>query len=72
MRMLMNNLDPEVAKGAGPGGLRWIGKSRAGIGLRFYAIGCVSSRRWATMKRFWCSPASLLACSARTKKRRAC
>ena len=72
LRMLMNNLDPEVAERPErarrlwrhrPGGAR-LGELRPDRRAR-----SESSRR---TRRCWCSPASRSACSARTPTRRAC
>ena len=71
LRMLMNNLDPEVAErpeelvvygGSGKAARDW---------PSFHAI-VRELERWRTTRRCWCSPASRSACSARTRKRRGC
>ena len=72
LRMLMNNLDPEVAErpedlvvygGAGKAARNWACYRRHRG---------VAARRSKTTKRCWCNPASPWASSARTSRRRAC
>ena len=72
LRMLMNNLDPEVAEhpedlvvygGTGRAARSW---------EAFDAIVAHAARRWRTTRPCWCSPASRSACSAPTSGRRAC
>lgn len=71
LRMLMNNLDPEVAEKPDDlvvyGGT---GKARA-IGRRLTRL-CAVCSRWKTTKPCWCNRASRSAFFARTKTRRAC
>ena len=72
LRMLMNNLDPEVAErpedlvvygGTGKAARDWDA---------FDGIVRDAARRWATTRRCSCSRASRSACCARTPTRRAC
>ena len=72
MRMLMNNLDPDVAErpddlvvygGTGKAARDW---------PSFHAIVRTLDRRCATTRRCWCSPAARSACSAPTSGRRGC
>ena len=72
LRMLMNNLDPEVAErpeelvvygGTGKAARNW---------EAFDAIVRDAASAWRTTRRCSCSRASRSACSARTRTRRAC
>ena len=72
LRMLMNNLDPEVAEqpdelivygGTGRAARNWPSVPRHRARAR---------SRWKTTRRCWCNPASRSAFSARTTTRRAC
>ena len=72
MRMLMNNLDPDVAErpqdlvvygGTGRAARNW---------ACYHAIVALAADRWRTTRRCWCSRASRWASSARTNTRRAC
>ena len=71
MRMLMNNLDPEVAER--PEDLVvYGGTGRAARSWEAYdAIVRDAAATSATTRRSWCSPASRSACSAPTRWRRA-
>ena len=72
LRMLMNNLDPEVAER--PEDLVvYGGTGRAARSWEAYdAIVALAARRSRTTRRCSCSPASRSASSARTSGRRAC
>ena len=72
LRMLMNNLDPEVAEhpedlvvygGTGRAARSW---------EAFDAIVAHPARLWRTTRPCWCSPASRSGCSAPTNGRRGC
>ena len=72
LRMLMNNLDPDVAErpddlvvygGSGKAARNW---------EAFDAIVRIAARRSSTTKRCSCSPASRSASSRRIRARRAC
>ena len=72
MRMLMNNLDPEVAEH--PDQLVVYGGSgRAARSWAAYdAIVIDTKRPWPPTRRCWCSPASRSAWCGRTSGRRGC
>ena len=71
LRMLMNNLDPEVAER--PDELVvYGGIGRAARNWDCYDRIVAALRDSATTRRCWCSRASRSACSARTRMRRAC
>ena len=72
LRMLMNNLDPEVAERPRRAGrLRRHRPGRARLGeLRSHRRD--AAPRSKTTRRCWCSRASRSACSAPTPTRRAC
>ena len=72
LRMLMNNLDPEVAeKPRRPDRLRRARQGRAQLGLLSRHRGFAEITRSST-KLFWCSPASPWEFFARIHMRRAC
>jgi urocanate hydratase len=71
LRMLMNNLDPEVAEN--PHELVvYGGIGRAARNWECYDAIVKSLTNSNTTKPCWCSPASRLACLKPTKTRRAC
>ena len=72
LRMLMNNLDPEVAER--PDDLIVYGGTgkAARIWEAFDAIVAIAEDRWRTTKRCSCSPENRSASSRRTPARRAC
>ena len=72
LRMLMNNLDPEVAES--PQELVvYGGIGRAARDWRCYDVhGRDARAARAPTRPCWCSPASRSACSGRTPTRRAC
>ncbi len=71
MRMLMNNLDPDVAER--PGELVvYGGIGRAARDWRASTASSPRSRRWRPTRRCWCSPASRSGCSAPTRTRPGC
>ena len=72
MRMLMNNLDPEVAeKPEEPGGLRRHRPGGAGTG-KVSTASSARSKTWRVMNPWWCNRASRSASSSRTRTRRGC
>jgi hypothetical protein len=71
LRMLMNNLDPEVAER--PGELVvYGGIGRAARDWESFDRIAAALRRSNSTRRCWCSRASRWACSAPTRTRRAC
>ena len=70
-RMLMNNLDPDVAER--PEDLVvYGGTGRAARDCGRSTPSSASWTRWPATRRCWCSPADRWACSARTSGRRGC
>ena len=71
LRMLHNNLDPDVAER--PDDLIvYGGTGRRRATGRPFTPSCARSNRSKTTRRCWCNPASRWASSARIPKRRAC
>ncbi len=71
LRMLMNNLDPEVAEN--PAELVvYGGIGRAARDWNCYDRIVETLKRLDRMRPCWCSPASRSACSRRMRMRRAC